>query len=799
MPDIECRLSGRSGQCSWYERGKKVTRSALEKRYGRRAVEDAKQAATAKPKRQAPVPAQARPQRQAPVPVPVQVRSQRPLPKVPKSPVPAQVRPQRQVQQPVQQDVVCQRRSPGSNCVWYYRGKRITLRELQKKVSKATIDAARQQRQAAPVPVVKVSPPKPKAPLPQPTEVEPKRPASEKQVQAVERFLETIESCRLPSGLTAAEVQNPNFISPYLEYYQLYMVNHYLPTFGAKNSCGGFSNFKLEAEYTNNNAVILTLPQKFNTVAEAAWAQYRQGKCQLFVPQFYINVDDILHAVSLVVDFKAEVIEFVEPTGAEWSTALFLELTKYKSQTVLKSFAVVPAILACVVGLSETECRFFGILYNWLRLLCSCSSMVIRNNLIRYKQKYRSMVSSFVCHMWNVVSKAGLLGRGAPLSLENTAKYLRQVIKLGEDSKQATGKERQQLVRQIQELQRQREENEMWALQLVLPKGEKPVAPLQSKTPYQPQPGDPPAPVSAKKSPVEFLNLLLAEGKKKCDWPREMTAEDRQDPYTQFFPYRAYYLRYMLQHELPKLGYTQGCVTKEELDIGLEMITGFHVVSAQPSIEEFEMQVRSLLSDPTCNLIVTRLGWNLPGVGAHAMSLVIDTRRRQIEYMEPNGPDTTWADNVSDFLRRYFSKGVVLKNFTFVPPLQACSARIQYEDYCAHYSLLYNWLRVACDSCSANTIASTFSKYSVDQNLKIINAFTCHMWKKMRDIGFLGNGMPLNAQNVKNHLHELIELKKSIDDETDPLTKMELMKEFSVKLRRIDERKKWADELVQRG
>lgn len=783
MPDIECRPT-RTGQCSWYERGKKVTRSALEKKYGRKAVEDAKQAATAKPRKQA---------LKSPVAKPV---APAPVSKPPRQ-APALV----SVKQPTQvQEVVCQRRSPGSNCVWYYRGKRITLRELQKKVSKATIDAARQQQQPSPpvqVAAVKVSSPKPQPP---PIDIEPKRPATQQQADAVERFLQTVDSCKLPSGMTAAEVQSPsNFITPYLEYYQLYMVNHYLPTFGVKSSCGGFSNFKLEADYSNRTAKILTLPQKFNTVVEAAWSQYRQGQCQLFVPQFYVSVGDTLHAASLVVDFKAELIEFVEPTGADWSTSLFLELTRYKSQTVLKSFAVVPAILACVVGLSETECRFFGILYNWLRLLCSCSSMVIRNNLLRYKQKYRSMVSGFICHMWQVVAKAGLLGRGAPLSLENTAKYLRQVIKLMEDSKQATGRERQQLVQQIQELQRQREENERWALQLVLPKGEKPLIPLQSKTPYQPQPGDPPAPVSAKKSPVEFLNLLLAEGKKKCDWPRQMTDKDKEDPYTQFFAYRAYYLRYMLQHELPKLGYTQGCVANKELDIALEMITGFHVVSAQPSIAEFEMEVRSLLADPGCNLIVVALGWNLPGVGGHAMSLVIDTRRRQIEYMEPNGPDTTWADNVSDFLRRYFSQGVVLKDFTFVPPLQACSTRIQYEEYCAHYSLLYNWLRVACDSCSANTIASTFAKYSVDQNLKIINAFTCHMWKKMQAVGLLGGGMPLNAQNFKSNLNELVELKKHIDDETDSVRKMELIREFSQKIRRIDERRKWADELVQRG
>lgn len=255
--------------------------------------------------------------------------------------------------------------------------------------------------------------------------------------------------------------------------------------------------------------------------------------------------------------------------------------------------------------------------------------------------------------------------------------------------------------------------------------------------------------------PIEFLKYLLAQSQ-QCQLPKEMTAEQRADPYKQFTYYREFYLTYALTKELPALNITNACYNKKA-KIELEGTTSSvqlllqspHQVEVkfqpidQPTIEQFyKTYVKAQKQNSDCRLFIVQMGIKVTDLlkrsFGHQMSLIVDSKTRVIEYMEPNGAESAWVQSVSEALQKFFQSGdTPLRAYRFEEPMNICPIGIQEGPYCAHYSLLYDWLRVACNGCDAKRINSDLSLFAPSQRKAIVNSFTCHMWNSVANAGLL--------------------------------------------------------------
>lgn len=279
----------------------------------------------------------------------------------------------------------------------------------------------------------------------------------------------------------------------------------------------------------------------------------------------------------------------------------------------------------------------------------------------------------------------------------------------------------------------------------------------------------------AKSTPRQFLQYLLQQGP-SCTFPSQMTAYEREHPYRSFAPLRPYYLQYALTKELPARGFEPGCHTlqlTEKLQLDSQGLVKPNVKEAQRHfLPEFDKQLSKIIQkrlqgQTQCRYVALPIFLRpyvqgddvFPG---HAMMVIIDLKAQTVEYFEPNGPNAEWAQLVSSVLKKLFKRSV-LSQFTYVPPEQLCpqigSQPVQEGAYCAHYSLLYAWLRVACADCSRSQITEDFLRYTPTERLFIVRAFTCHMWLSMEAAGLLGKrpdgrGRLVGRQQLLDYLEQ---------------------------------------------
>lgn len=551
-----------------------------------------------------------------------------------------------------------------------------------------------------------------------------------------------------PKGMTEKERKEPHAsFEHYRPFFMMFMSTHWLPQVMQKRQpvkvCKGSSQFVLEAQLQATGEVALRPPVSiFDAVYEGCEQSF-------LLPTLVVREQGRSHAIatSLVMNpiQKQTEFSFVALWGENeerWLQSLLDSLTAYFKESILVDRYKVVRMGSGNIKLMGTGLHgTYHMLHDVLKMLEPGSDIHL---LLEQKgRSLRSVLDSFIKQAWITVSNIGLLKKGAPFSLKNTASYEQELEELEDQLTEDTSSARKQRLRaQYWKLVKERQKVQDWALSLVT-EGLPMVEDLpDSAASVVPDAGEPGQPISPLRSPVEFLNQLLSQAKEGCHWPSNMSAKDLEDPYLAFTFYRPYYLRYMLQTELPKLGYMSGCHLKQE-PVTVSILFRDKEEYQQLSVwahPDLDSTIRMLLQqNKNCSLLVMRLEWKIMySLIGHEMSLVIDLDKQTIEYMEPNGPeDADWIDAVVDALESFFQKSQLFRTFKILPPFQVCPIRIQFKPHCAHYSILYDWLRIACSHCEANAIADAFSKYDKESNELIIEAFTCHMWRKMGDIGLL--------------------------------------------------------------
>lgn len=553
-----------------------------------------------------------------------------------------------------------------------------------------------------------------------------------------------------PRGMSQEERKEPHAsFEHYRPYFMMFMSTHWLPQEMQKQGlkkqvCRGSSQFVLRAQLKSSGEVTLSPPVSiFDTV-------YKGCQQCFLLPTLIVREQGSSHAIatSLVMNPIQSQIEFsfVALWGENeerWLKPLLTSLRAYFKESVLVGIYNVLQTSASNVKLMGAGLHAtYHMLHDVLKMLEPESD--IHLFLQQKGRSLRPALDSFIKEAWVTVNNIGLLKKGTPFSLQNTASYEQELEELEEQLAEDISSLRKQRLRaQYWKLVGVRQKLQEWALSLVM-EGVPCVEDIpRSAVSVLPEPGEPGEPISPLRSPVEFLNQLLSQAKEGCHWPAKMSVKDRENPYLAFTFYRPYYLRYMLKTELPQLGYVSGCQLRQEpvtVSILFRDRTDYKVLSvwAHPDLD---ITTRRLLQqNKKCRLLLLRLEYKVmySQIG-HEMSLVIDLDKQTIEYMEPNGPEVAdWIDSVVDALESFFQKSQLFKTFTILPPFQVCPTRIQFDKgYCAHYSILYDWLRIACSHCEDNSIADAFSKYDKESNELIIEAFTCHMWRKMADIGLL--------------------------------------------------------------
>lgn len=549
----------------------------------------------------------------------------------------------------------------------------------------------------------------------------------------------------LPAQLSPTEQASPvTALAPYREYYMLYMLNVALPKMGVKNICdlGCRLDFYFYPEQQS----------QFTTAAAEALSQCLQhaqcSNCELFSPSFYITVflSPLVsqhHAAGLIIDLKHQTVQYIEPThNALWSQAVLKAL---REQPSLQAFRIVTPPAECLMGLERQLCPLYSLFYSVLYLLCDCSLSDFIAFLPRQRAELVGILQGFTVHMWRSLEKAGLLKLS--LSEEKTLEYKKKLAELKQEGQ----------ISQLIKLQDERRDMERRALALATGKKEKLHTVIAAEQPYQDRPRDPAVvPVEDyRRTPVAFLNVLLQQSKHGCEWPDGMTDEEREEPYQSFWPYRSYYVKYMISKELPQLGYTQGCMSREprfELLVVLDKKQGYSYNRRIRVSENFVSELQRLLQEPSCNLIPIDLYYadiKNPGDSRHHMSLLVEKSSKRLEFVEPNGTDDIpWIPGMLKALSEIFLKhGIytddkqyppLLPGYTLVPPVESCPVRFQYTGYCAHYTILYHWLKIACaNKCGPNDIPKALAQYTEQENLDIINAFTCHMWRVISKLGLL--------------------------------------------------------------
>ena len=76
----------------------------------------------------------------------------------------------------------------------------------------------------------------------------------------------------------------------------------------------------------------------------------------------------------------------------------------------------------------------------------------------------------------------------------------------------------------------------------------------------------------------------------------------------------------------------------------------------------------------------------------HLTTLIIDHINKEIEYFEPNGPNTSWLAVIENMLIQELKIGY--PDYKFIRSYDICLKSIQSGPLCAMYTMLYIWLRV---------------------------------------------------------------------------------------------------------
>lgn len=256
-------------------------------------------------------------------------------------------------------------------------------------------------------------------------------------------------------------------------------------------------------------------------------------------------------------------------------------------------------------------------------------------------------------------------------------------------------------------------------------------------------------------------NVLSNLSTMDCEFPPGVS-----DPYAEFAPLKEHYLDYLIRVELRK-----GCTLLPGVALRIQAVqpTWQQLVETKPSLWVFRdhperlrlapeiagtlqkmereaapiySMVQWLTPVPTipkgCTLAVAPLYLEIVGdrPDTHTAALVWDSG--VWEYIEPNGPDAGWASAVVSGLSP-------LGNVTL--PTEWCPAGtvIQAGPYCAHFSMLYTWLRLQCPR---EPVWKHMASYSRADQGRIVTAFTCHMWQQLESIGVTPSTLPSARKRI---------------------------------------------------
>ena len=139
--------------------------------------------------------------------------------------------------------------------------------------------------------------------------------------------------------------------------------------------------------------------------------------------------------------------------------------------------------------------------------------------------------------------------------------------------------------------------------------------------------------------------------------------------------------------------------------------------------------------------------------GAHAAAVIVDNRRREIEYFDPNGSEYSeaWLET-QQFLQARFAQQY--PNHEFISTEQFCPLGPQAQantSLCAAWTLLYLQTRLQFPTLSRQLIINSMLSFSRATLNQIIAGYMCYLFKFGRESGIF------HAVNLQARLTDIYE------------------------------------------
>ena len=112
----------------------------------------------------------------------------------------------------------------------------------------------------------------------------------------------------------------------------------------------------------------------------------------------------------------------------------------------------------------------------------------------------------------------------------------------------------------------------------------------------------------------------------------------------------------------------------------------------------------------------------------HGNSIIIDTRRKEIEHFEPHGSSAVWWPSINRFLYDLFSN--LYPNYNYISTNDFCPIGpqlISQDAYCAAWNVLYMKTRIDYPLINRNHIISYLTSLSKENLNHLISAFICFL------------------------------------------------------------------------
>lgn len=244
----------------------------------------------------------------------------------------------------------------------------------------------------------------------------------------------------------------------------------------------------------------------------------------------------------------------------------------------------------------------------------------------------------------------------------------------------------------------------------------------------------------------------------------------KNDPYFVLAPFREFIVEYLLLHSKAIT-----CVHFSELVIAIREKMVPFLMYGKPTgrfkksyPESYQIQgTFDPKDDPKCEFIYIPLHLVIfdesnEMVAAHSTILLVDNKNKTIEYFDPNGPSkTSYFHQGEDAAREIATK--YYPTHKFIPMIDFCPlfgdlTQFAGRPYCAHWSLLYAYIRTYCPNLSRKEIVNLLLEKE-EEGYDLVYKFTCFLW----ELGIETDIIPLaikyqktNTESVRKELRKII-------------------------------------------